>query len=34
MPDIIAFPTLVEDAVVEFGWIFANTPERGILPSI
>jgi len=28
MPGIIAFPTLVEGAVDEFGWIFANTPER------
>ncbi len=28
MPGIIAFPTVVEEAVDEFGWIFANTPER------
>ena len=27
MPGIIAFPTIVEEAVDEFGWIFANTPE-------
>jgi hypothetical protein len=28
MPGIIAFPKVVEEAVDEFGWIFANTPER------
>ena len=28
MPGIIAFPTIVEQAVDEFGWVFANTPER------
>ena len=28
MPGIIAFPTIVEQAVDEFGWMFANTPER------
>ena len=28
MPGIIAFPTIVEHAVDEFGWMFANTPER------
>ena len=28
MPGIIAFPTVVEEAVDEFGWLFANTPER------
>ena len=28
MPGIIAFPTVVEEAVGEFGWLFANTPER------
>ncbi len=28
MPGIIAFPTIVEEAVDEFGWLFANTPER------
>ncbi len=28
MAGIIAFPTVVEEAVDEFGWIFANTPER------
>ena len=28
MPGIIAFPTLVEQAADEFGWMFANAPER------
>lgn len=28
MPGIIAFPTVVEEAVDEFGWVFANAPER------
>ena len=28
MPGIVAFPTVVEEAVEEFGWLFANTPER------
>ena len=28
MPGIVAFPTIVEQAVDEFGWMFANTPER------
>ena len=28
MPGIIAFPTIVEKAVDEFGRMFANTPER------
>ena len=28
MPGIIAFPTIVEQAVDEFGGMFANTPER------
>ena len=28
MPAIIEFPTIVEDAVNEFGWIFSNHPER------
>ena len=28
MPAIIEFPTIVEEAVSEFGWIFANRPER------
>lgn len=28
MPAIIEFPTIVEEAVNEFGWIFANHPER------
>ena len=28
MPGIIAFPTVVEKAVDEFGWVFANAPER------
>ena len=34
MPGIIAFPTIVEEAVDEFGWIFANTRSAGTLPSI
>ena len=28
MPGIIAFLTVVEKAVDEFGWVFSNTPER------
>src|SRR3990172_11581010 len=28
MPAIIAFPTVVKDAVAEFGDLFANQPER------
>ena len=28
MPGIVAFPTVVEEAVAEFGGIFANAPER------
>ena len=28
MPGIIAFPTIVEKAVDELGWMIANTPER------
>ncbi len=28
MPGIISFPTIVEQAVDEFGGMFANTPER------
>ena len=28
MSGIISFPTIVEKAVDEFGWVFANTPER------
>ena len=28
MPGIIAFPTILEKAVEEFGWVFANTPKR------
>ena len=28
MPGIIAFPTIGEQAADEFGWMFANTPER------
>ena len=28
MPGIVAFPSVVEDAVEEFGWLFANTPAR------
>ncbi len=28
MPGIVDFPTVVEDAVAEFGGIFANAPER------
>ena len=27
MPVIIAFPTIAEKGVDEFGWMFANTPE-------
>jgi len=28
MPAIIEFPTIVEAAVDEFGWLFANHPAR------
>ena len=28
MPGIVAFPSVVEEAVEEFGWLFANTPSR------
>ena len=28
MPGIVDFPTVVEDAVAEFGGLFANAPER------
>ena len=28
MPGIIAFPTMVEEAVGEFGWMVGYTPER------
>ena len=28
MPGIVDFPTVVEDAVAEFGSLFANAPER------
>ena len=28
MPGIVAFPTVVEEAVAEFGGLFANAPER------
>ena len=28
MPGIIAFPTVVEEALEEFGGLFANAPER------
>lgn len=28
MPGIVAFPTVVEEAVTEFGGLFANTPAR------
>ena len=28
MPGIVDFPTVVEEAVAEFGGVFANAPER------
>ncbi len=28
MPGIVAFPTVVEQALQEFGSVFANEPER------
>ena len=28
MPAIVAFPTVVEQALQEFGAVFANEPER------
>ncbi len=28
MPGIVAFPTVVEEALKEFGGLFANAPER------
>ena len=28
MPGIVEFPTIVEEAVKEFGELFANEPER------